>query len=442
MRLPAREGSTWLSALTGLALLLPSVLQAQSSEAVVERRRAVEASLLPQIMRPGEEGYSVVERMVEHRVPGLSIAVIRRGEVEWAAGYGVKRLGTADSVDVTTLFQAASISKPLAATAVLRLVDSGHLGLDDDVMHYLTSWVLPVGSQTAGNPVTLRRLLSHTAGVNVHGFGGVPRGSRLPTTTEVLEGGAGSSPIRVEEAPGDSFNYSGGGYQIVQLVLEEVTEEPFAGLMRNAILGPLGMARSTFAQPLPAELGPAAAVGHQRSRDRLLDTVPGGWYDHPAQAAAGLWTTPTDLARFALGIRAAWLGEPGAILSRESTQTMLAAQNGPWGLGVPVSGSGESLSFGHGGNSPGYASFFVLYPVSGDGVVVMGNGRTSGALLMEVVRAVARVYEWPGGDYAPRVSLSAEGLMLRLLLAVGGGALAVYIGTRWYRRSLTAHRTA
>lgn len=422
------------SFLVAVLVLTPTTLQAQSLDSIAIRRSAVESSLLPQIVSPGESGYDIRERMAEHRVPGLSIAVINDGEVEWAAGYGVKRLWSNDSIRGSTLFQAASVSKSLTTVAVLRQVENGLLDLDRDVSEYLRSWTLPNGAQTTEERVTLRRLVSHTGGINVHGFGGVPKGRRLPTATEVLEGRARTDRIRVESIPGERFRYSGGGYQIVQLVLEDATGESFAQLMRRTVLEPLGMERSTFEQPLPEELVPYAASGHQRSADRRLDSIPGGWYDHPAQAAAGLWTTPSDLARFALGIRAAWLGEAGTVVDHESAQAMLTVVENGWGLGMPVSGIGESLSFGHGGNSPGYAAFWVLYPATGDGVVVMANARSSGDLLMEVVRGVARVYGWPE-EYAPRESLPFESWMLRTLLAVGFLGLAGCGAWWWY-----AHR--
>lgn len=427
--------------LFAVLLLMPTTLQAQSPDSIALRRHAVESSLLPQIISPGDSGFDLKERMEEHRVPGLSIAVINDGELEWAAGYGLKRLWSSDSVQESTLFQAASISKSLTALTVLSLVEDEVLDLDQDVSEYLRSWTLPEGAQTAEQRVTLRRLLTHSAGINVHGFVGVPVGGRLPTTTELLEGGAGTERIRVVSIPGERFRYSGGGYQIVQLVLEDVSGGPFARLMRSTVLEPLGMEGSTFDQPLPEELVPDAASGHQRSADRKLDTIPGGWYERSAPAAGGLWTKPSDLARFALGIRAAWLEEPGALLGPPMARTMLTPGKGRWGLGIPVSGIGESLSFGHGGNSPGYAAFWVLYPETGDGVVVMANARASGDLLMEVVRAVERVYGWPG-DFAPRESLPFERVILRALFWVGALGLAGVAAWRWYARQSLMHRSS
>lgn len=416
--------------LAAWVVMAPVALQAQSTDSVTERRRSVESGLLPQVVAEGEQGFLVAERMAEHRVPGLSVAVINDGEVEWAAGYGVKGLDGAEPVGESTLFQAASISKSLTAAAALVQVDDGVLELDRDVSEYLRSWALPEGAQTSDRRVTLRALLSHTAGVNVRGFGGVPKGSRLATTVEVLEGGAGTPEVRVTSTPGEGFRYSGGGYQLVQLILEDAAGEPFTALVTRTVLDPLQMDRSTFEQPLPRELEADVAIGHQRSAERLVDTVPGGWNEHPALAAAGLWTTPTDLARFALGLRAAWLGQGGAILDSESVGAMLTPTAGPWGLGVPVSGTGDGLSFGHGGNSPGYASFYVLYPATGDGVVVMANATAAGPLMMEVVRAVERVYGWPG-DFAPRETLSLFGWLWRVVLWSGPLVLAVAVAWRW-----------
>ncbi|HEX5435701.1 MAG TPA: serine hydrolase domain-containing protein [Gemmatimonadaceae bacterium] len=378
-------------------LTLASCAGVQSTGSVAERQRAVEESLLPATVVAGETvpSYSIRDRMEHYSVPGMSIAVINDGKVEWASGYGVKRVGSSDSVTTSTRFQAASISKPVAATAALRLVEEGRLDLDGNVNDRLRSWRVPENQFTAKQPVTLREILSHTAGLTVHGFPGYAAGDAVPSAIDVLDGKGNTAPVRVNMVPGTRWRYSGGGYIVAQVLMQDVTGEPFATLMKRLVLDPLGMTQSTYVQPLPERLSDSAAVAYRSDGD----AVEGRWHTYPEQAAAGLWTTPSDLARFALGIRAAYLGEAGAILKQATAREMLTEVMGGYGLGVAVEGAGDSLRFSHGGANEGYRAFFVLHPITGDGVAVMTNSDNGYALCMEVIRAVARVYGWP--DFRP-----------------------------------------
>jgi CubicO group peptidase (beta-lactamase class C family) len=369
----------------------------QASESVAERQRAVEEGLLPGVVVAGDSvpKYSIPARMEHFKVPAISIAVINDGQVEWARGYGVKRVGSTDSVTTSTRFQAASISKPVAATAALRLVEEGRLKLDTDVNDELKSWRVPDNEFTAKQPVTLGEILSHTAGLTVHGFPGYASGEKVPSAVDVLDGKGNTDPVRVDTVPGTMWRYSGGGYTVAQVLIGDVTGEPFATAMKRLVLDPLGMKQSTYVQPLPSQLSDSAAVAYRSDGE----AVEGEWHTYPEQAAAGLWTTPSDLARFALGIRAAYLGEDGTILKQATARQMLTERMGGYGLGVAVEGSGDTLRFSHGGANEGYRAFFVLYPATGDGVAVMTDSDAGAALYMEVVRAVAHVYGWP--DFKP-----------------------------------------
>lgn len=368
-----------------------------AGDSVAERQRAVEDGLLPGVVVAGEAApkYTIAARMEHYRVPGISVAVINDGKIEWARGYGVKRAASTDSVDTATRFQAASISKPVAATAALRLVEEGKLDLDGNVNDRLRSWRVPDNAFTAKQPVTLREILSHTAGLTVHGFPGYAADVAVPSAVDVLDGKGNTAPVRVDTLPGSLWRYSGGGYTVAQVLMGDVTGEPFAAVMKRLVLDPLGMTQSTYEQPLPASLQDSAAVAYRPDGSE----VEGRWHTYPEQAAAGLWTTPSDLARFALGIRAAYLGEDGAILKEATAREMLTERMGGYGLGVAVEGSGDSLRFSHGGANEGYRAFFVLYPATGDGVAVMTDSDAGAALYMEVVRAVADVYGWP--DFEP-----------------------------------------
>lgn len=393
-----------------LFMLTGTMALAQPVDRIAERQRAVETGLLPAVVLEGRDvpTYSLQQRMTHYGIPGVSLAVINDGIVEWADGYGVLRSGTTDSVTVSTLFQAASISKPIAALAALRLVDDGRLELDQDVNKYLRSWRVPENEYTAVRPVTLRHLLSHSAGVTVSGFPGYERGASLPTAVEVIEGDGNTAPVRVDTIPGASYRYSGGGSTVVQVLIEDVCNASFERAVERLVLDPLGMYRSTFAQPLPPRLHNEAASGH---RDDAVP-IPRAWRVYPEKAAAGLWSTPTDLARFAIGVRAAYLGEEGSILDGPLAQEMLTLQNEVYGLGPGVFAAGDSLWFGHAGGNAGFRAFVLLYPTTGDGVAVMTNGDNGHALNHEIIRSVSRVYGWTSNKPEVRtpVRLSAETL--------------------------------
>ncbi len=405
--------ATFTAALPMIAFAACS--DAGSSGSVAERQQAVETGLLPAVLVTGDsaETYAIAARMERYAVPGVSIAVINDGKIEWAKGYGAKRVGGSDSVTTSTRFQAASISKPVAATAALRLVEEGKLDLDADVNDQLRSWRVPDNDFTAKHAVTLAGILSHTAGLTVHGFPGYAAGDTVPSTVQVLNGQGNTPPVQVDIVPGTQWRYSGGGYTVAQLLMADVTGEPFAQVMKRLVLDTLGMAQSTYEQPLPARLEDSAAVAYGSDGSE----VEGRWHTYPEQAAAGLWTTPSDLARFALGIRAAYRGDDGAILKQATARDMLTERMGGYGLGVAVAGKGDSLRFSHGGANEGYRAFFVMYPATGDGVAVMTNSDAGAALYMEVVRAVARVYGWP--DFAPET---------RTVVQVAPDVLQKYVG--------------
>ena len=327
--------------------------------------------MLPSVVAVGQPipTWSIWDRMEHHLVPGVSIAVINDGVVEWAKVYGVKRAHGSDSISVSTLFQAASISKPVTACAILRLAERGVLSLDVDVNEYLKSWKVPSNSYTAESPVTLRGLLAHNAGVTVQGFPGYVAGEKMPTAVDVLAGRRNTDPVEVRFVPGERCRYSGGGYTIAQVLLEDLTGVSFQSVMQTEVLDPVGMSESTFEQPLPERLASVGAVGHGE------DGIPmqGRWRTCPEQAAAGLWTTPTELARVLVDLRRAYFGGTDAVLKPATVQEMLSRGLDERGLGFNVAGTGDSLIIYHGGGNKGYRSFILLYPITGDGIGVMTN---------------------------------------------------------------------
>lgn len=368
-----------------------------------------------------DSAFSLAERMEHHRVPGVSVAVIDDHRIVWARGFGTREVGRSQPVDTTTLFLAGSISKPVFATGALRLVETGQLALDTDVNRSLESWKLPESRFTADRPVTLRHLLAHTGGLTVHGFPGYRVDATIPTVPQILDGAgpANTGPVRSDTVPGAHFDYSGGGYTVGQLMATDVTGETFADLMERLVLRPAGMAHSTFRNPPPSTHVHRAASGHEA----WGVPVEGRFHVYPEMAAAGLWTTASDLARWAISVSRSWRGE-GGILERETAREMLRRQvrvgeddaaNAPgWGLGPALVGRGDSLSFRHGGRDEGFLATFSMWPELGRGLVVLSNG-TSGELLAEIQRGFARLYGLPGPErvekeVAPAGSVELAGL--------------------------------
>jgi CubicO group peptidase (beta-lactamase class C family) len=374
-----------------------------------EKRLGVERGLRPFAEAEGRpQTWTLAERMAEHKVPGVSLAVIDGGRVAWAKGYGAADAGSGRPVTPATRFQAGSVSKFAAAVLALIQADAGRLDLDADVNTLLTDWKLPRGDKWKAAPVTVRRLLSHTAGVSGHGFVGYQRADGLPTNPQVLAGHppANSPAVKVTAEPGTTTGYSGGGYQLLQQVLADTSRTPFDELATKELFAPLKLTATGFAPPPPTAAD--VAFAHDTAGKRLA--VP--FLLYPESAAAGLWSTPTDLARLGLAVAAARRGEPGAILKATTAEAMLtpaALADGKTtghGLGPEVGGDGVTFHFGHSGGTVGFRCVFVLYPEAGRGAVVMTNG-AGDALMNEVLRAVAAEYRWPGTGHAPKVRTAA-----------------------------------
>lgn len=367
---------------------------------LAQRIQRVENGLLPPAVVKGETPVKMklADRMQFYKTPGVSMAVINDGRIEWARGYGVLEAGGKEPVTPETLFQAASNSKSLTAMAVLRLVEQGRLDLDSDVNNRLISWKVPENEFTKDQKVTVRRLLSHTAGVSNPGFIGYPVDQPLPTLRQILEGEkpANSQPVRVELKPGTKFLYSGGGYVILQQLMMDVTGKSFPELMQKMIFSPLGMTNSYFQQPLSPELASRAAAGYLPDGKEMV----GKWFVLPELAPAGLWTTPTDLARLLIEVQQARLGKSNKVLSTKSINQMLTPEIDNVALGWMVDGKGDSARFSFGGSNVGYKSRMVAYMNSGRGVVVMTNGENGAELATEILRSVAAEYGWP--DFHPR----------------------------------------
>jgi CubicO group peptidase (beta-lactamase class C family) len=334
----------------------------------------------------------IAARMNFFHVPGVSVAVIDGGKVDWARGYGLTSAENGTPVTAETLFQAASISKHVAAMVALHLVDEGKLSLDEDVNLKLRSWKVPENDFTKTEKVTLRRLLNHSAGLTVHGFPGYEVGMPVPTLVEVLDGKkpANTPPIRVDVTPGTLWRYSGGGYEVMQQLVIDVAAKPFPQLARDFVLGPLGMTHSTYEQPLPTALEAHAATAH----DSKGVPIKGKYHTYPEMAAAGLWTTPSDLARVVLELQSG-----GHVLKSATQHEMLTKVLGDYGLGLSLGEKEGRKSFSHGGANAGFQCMMFAYLTGGQGAIVMTNGDRGGALANEILGSIATEYGWP--DYKP-----------------------------------------
>jgi CubicO group peptidase (beta-lactamase class C family) len=390
------------------SVLLGTSVYAQSdTEARVKR---VEGGLLPPVLVKGERSWSLQERMQHYKVPGVSIAVIDNFKIEWARAYGVKDAVSKEPMTETTLLQAASISKTLNATVILKNVMEGKLSLEENVNTYLKSWKLQDNEFTAKKKVTIANLLSHTGGTTVSGFPGYTVTAALPSVQQILKGEppANTVPIIVDIEPGVRFRYSGGGTTILQLVLLELYQQPYAQILKEEVLDPLKMAHSTFSQPLTDDWKSMAATGHQ-PEDKPVD---GKFHVYPELAAAGLWTTPTDLATYAIEHQLSVQGKSNRILSREMEEKMMTPYiSEAYGLGFGAQKMGDAVYFQHSGGNEGFSCLLIAHKGKGYGAVVMINCNAF-AIISEIIRSIAKEYRWDNYLPAPyeRFAIAPETL--------------------------------
>jgi CubicO group peptidase (beta-lactamase class C family) len=354
----------------------------------------------------------LLQLMKLYNVPGLSVAVIDDYKIIWAEGYGVIETGSSTPVTPKTLFQAGSISKPVAATGALYLVEHGKLALDENVNEKLKTWKVPDNEFTKNEKVTLRRLMSHTAGLTIHGFPGYDLNDAMPTLVQIFNGEkpANTEPIRVDTVPGTIERYSGGGVTIEQQLMMDVSGKAFPALMRELVLDKIGMAESSYEQPLPPARAAVTASGTYSDGK----VVHGRWHIYPEMAAAGLWTTPTDLCRFAIEIAQSKQGKSNRVLSEKMTKEMLTPVLEEAGLGLFM----EKINpgqFGHNGADEGFQAILTMNAESGKGLAIMANsdnGITVGDVLL---RKIAKEYGWnykfsdpPGMEAAHMLVLVAK----------------------------------
>jgi CubicO group peptidase (beta-lactamase class C family) len=387
--------------LTLLAIALPAAASAQTRSAAdyIAAIEGVQSSAGPNDLGR----LTISELMARFNVPGVSIAVIRDEQIHWAKGYGIADVVTGAPVNAETLFQAASMSKPVAAMAVLRAVQDGLFSLDDDINRILTSWKLDGGEFTRERPVTPRMLTSHTSGLgDGFGFPGYAPSDSVPTVLQILNGDKRSNVglLFMERPPMTLMEYSGGGVMLMQQALSDARKRPFADIMRDDVLRPIGMTHSTYEQPLPPSLDRNAARAHSRDGKAMGPK----WHVYPEQAAAGLWTTPSDLARFLIEVQRSAVGQSNRVLSRTLVQEMLTPVGvGDYAVGFSIAKIGQGWYFSHGGSNWGFRATMIAHKVKGYGLVIMTNADQGGAVANELSRRIQLAYEWDSfAQPAPR----------------------------------------
>jgi CubicO group peptidase (beta-lactamase class C family) len=376
--------------LAAFAARSPIPLVAQDDPAAMMAR--IEGPQSPN--RQGFDPFTLDQVMKRFRVPGVSVAVIKDFKIHWAKAYGLADVEANVPADANTLFQAASISKPVAAMAALTLVQEGRFSLDADVNSLLKSWRVPVTEVNRDRPVTPRSLMSHTSGADDgFGFPGYDPSAPRPTVVQILEGQPPSNVGKVVfvRPPFTGQKYSGGGIELMQLVLTDLTGKPFADLLRERVLGPLEMTSSTFEQPPTGALADRTARAHDGSGKAMGPK----WHVYPEQAAAGLWTTPSDLARFAIEVQRAIQGPKGKVLTQATAREMIAPTGvGPFAVGFVIDKKNEGWYFNHSGGNWGFRCDLQAHVRKGYGVVIMTNGDNGGPVIAEIEARVAAAYGW------------------------------------------------
>lgn len=395
-------------------LIWPLLAASASTPTDAGRMRAFETGLRPAVAVQGTPAttWTLEQRMAHWKIPGVSVAVIRNGRVAWARGYGLKQVGTSDRVDANTVFSIGSVSKVGAAAVTLRLVDVGKLSLDRDVNDYITRWKVPANAYTAVRPVTLRGVLSHSAGLSVSGFPDFKPDAALPGIVDTLLGRppAKTEAVRVIEGPGTTFRYSGGGTTIEQLVIEDQTGLSFPEAARRYVFEPLHMERSTYQNPLPESHGNIARAHDSQGKPTAL---PRGWETMPETAASGLWTTPGDYSKLVIALIESYRGAGDAFIGAALAQDMMT-EVGPSrvGLGPFLDGHGLTRRFSHSGANDSYRAWMEGHLGTGNGAVIFTNGSNGTYLIPEVRRAIAASEGWAmtGSLVVPKVGMSAAQL--------------------------------
>ncbi|MBC8985369.1 beta-lactamase family protein [Pedobacter sp. N36a] len=363
------------------------------SKSAAEKIQQVETGLVPWAMNQDSRSYTIAERMAKYNVNGLSIVVIKDYKIDWAKGYGWANAAEKKPVTTHTIFQTGSVSKSLNGVAILKLVQDKKLDLYADINDDLNTWKFPYDSLSKNKKISMANLLSHTGGVSVHGFYGYKKGEKVPSIYEILDGKkpANSEPVRSMYEPGIMAEYSGGGITISQLILMDITKKKYEDYLWMEVLKPMGMTQSFF-NPIPAESkNSLLASGYLENGKEMVE---GNYHIYPEQAAASLWSTPTDLAKYVIETQLSLNGKSNKVLSKESTKLRLTPYiDDESALGVFIEKKGQEKYFTHGGGTTGFIDEYIGSFENGNGVVVMTNSANPG-IAREIFNSVSIAYGW------------------------------------------------
>jgi CubicO group peptidase (beta-lactamase class C family) len=387
-------------ALATVALCCVAYCQTLSTGTAASRAEGVERNLTGMYFLQGArpEHATLLQRMAELQVPGVTIAAIHDGKIDWARGYGVAATG-GPAVTPATLFSAESMSKPVTALAVLKLYEQGRIDLDHNVNDYLKRWKLPESSLPGPKTVTVRQLLTHTSGIGTHNGWLYDTSNPLPTLLNDLDGATPSrtAAVRIESAPGVKFQYANGGYEVLELLVEDVSGESFGSFVSESVLRPAGMTDSHYDVPVSDQLSAKAATAYLNGH-----ASPPRMYYNSNFAAGGLWSTATDMATLLIELQREYDGQSSRILKQSTVRQMLLP--GPQvmpgmfqGLGFEIGGKPGAHFMEHGGSGVFQDEMVAYFQGRRDGLVVMANGSNGGILVKEVLRSAATTYDWP--DY-------------------------------------------
>ncbi|UBM59979.1 beta-lactamase family protein [Marinilongibacter aquaticus] len=358
-----------------------------------ERKTELENGIREQVKFLGEleKLNSIQQKMEDYAIPALSMAVIHQGELAWTNVYQNPNFPEEQALDCASIFQAASLSKPVTFMAALRMQAAGEIDMDEDIQHYLTDFTLPQGKQTAENPVTFRNIFAHTSGITAGGYQGYAKKLPMPSDIDILKGveGVNSPAIEVLSPPNEALVYSGGGYTLAELALQDIFRAKFADIMKKWILEPVGMTHAEFTQPLPDERTNQVAKGYTQSGE----LIEGGWNNYPEQAAAGLWSNATDLAKFLIEIYKGYQGK-STVFSQSDIQSILREERDGHVYGFIVNHTDDDISITHFGGNVGYRTGMTISLTNGNGLVYLINSDKGIALGNELLLSASQVYNW------------------------------------------------
>lgn len=366
--------------------------QQHYSKAVNEQIARVETTLAGRLVIDGKL-YTLAERMKHYNVAGISVAVIDNYQLVWAKGYGYADKKEGRRVTTTTLFEPGSISKSLNAVGILQLAQQGKLDLYQDINQYLVNWKFPYDTASHGKKITTAQLLTHTAGLGVHGFPGYQRDSAIASVTDILDGRAPSNTeaVRSVMEPGKESRYSGGGILITQQMLTDLTKQPYEDYMYDHVFRPLGMTNSSYSQPPAESQRKNLATGYKSNGNE----VPGKYFVYPEKAAAGLWTTPTDICKYIIEIQQAYQGKSSKVLNQEMVKLHVTPYKDDVAMGTYLQNRNGEKYFVHSASNEGFTGYFLGGLTNGKGVALFVNS-DDGYVLLELLNSIALEYNWAG----------------------------------------------